>query len=160
MNEDVRLFSLVGAKVLAVRDGTLDLHGKSTVRTWTKLATTASNGTSEIVLMDAVDWPVNSEIIVATTGDRFSQRESEVRRIITISSDGRNLTMDRPLSYTHLGITRLVNATAIEIRAEIGLLSHNIVFGGMASESVGETLPECPDGFNPGSDRTTKQAYI
>lgn len=107
--------------------------------------------------MEAVDWPLNSEIVVVTTGNRFSQRESEVRRIRAISSDGRNLTLDRPLSYTHLGITRQVNTTTIEIRAEIGLLSHNIVFEGMTSENVGDTLPECLDGFNPGSDRTSEQ---
>lgn len=121
---------------MAIRNGILDLHGKPKLRTWTRLASTANNGTSIIALMEAVDWPLNSEIIIATTGNRLSQRESEVRRIKSISSDGHNLTLDQPLTYTHLGINRQVNATTIEMRAEIGLLSHNIVFEGNFRRSL------------------------
>lgn len=123
-------FVIVGAKVIALRDGTLDLHGTPTVETWTQLGATALNGSSSITLLKAVNWSVNSEIIIATTGDRLSQRESEVRRITNISSDGLTLTLDKPLKYTHLGVTQQVNTTSIEVRGEVGLLSRNVVVQG------------------------------
>lgn len=123
---------LDGAKVLAVREGTLDLHGRPTVKTWTRLNSTAVNGSSLITLVDPVDWPINSEIIIATTGDRTDQKQCEQRRILNISSDGRQLTLDEPLTYTHLGRTQRFNRTIIEIRAEVGLLSHNVIIRGTA----------------------------
>ena len=125
-----RFFVVVGAKVIALRDGTLDLHGNLTVRTWTQLGATAANGSSTISLLKSVNWTINSEIIIATTSDRLSQRESEVRRISNISSDGLTLTLDKPLMYTHLGVTQQVNTTSIEVRGEIGLLSHNVIVQG------------------------------
>ncbi|CAF3962866.1 unnamed protein product [Rotaria sp. Silwood2] len=119
---------IFGAKVLALRGGTVDMHGETTIRTWTKLGNTASNGSSTITLLEQVDWSIGSQIIIATTGDFLSQQESEVRRIMNISSDGLTLTLDEPLRYTHLGVTLDLNATWIDIRGEVGLLSHNIIF--------------------------------
>lgn len=115
---------------MALRSGIVDMHGKTTVRTWTKLGATAYNGSSIITLLQPVDWPIDSQIIVATTSDLLSQRESEVRRIMNISSDGLTLTLDEPLTYTHLGVTLDLNSKLIDIRGEIGLLSHNIIFKG------------------------------
>ncbi|CAF1212069.1 unnamed protein product [Rotaria sordida] len=140
---------IFGAKVLALRDGTVDMHGKTTLRTWTKLGITANNGSSTITLLQQVDWPIGSQVIIATTGDFLSQQESEVRRIMNISSDGLTLTLDEPLTYTHLGVTLNLNATLIDIRGEVGLLSHNIIFQGSITDTWNETIPACPDGFNP-----------
>lgn len=125
-------FRLVGAKVLAIREGTLDMHGIPTIRTWTQLGATASNGSSTISLLQPVNWTIGSQIIIATTSDRFSQKESEIRRIMNISSNGLTLTLDQPLTYTHLGVTLTLNSTTIEIRAEVGLLSHNVIFQGFS----------------------------
>lgn len=121
---------IVGAKVLAIREGTLDMHGLPTIRTWTQLGATAMNGSSTITLLQPVNWTINSQIVIATTSDRFSQEESEIRRITNISPNGLILTLDEPLTYTHLGITQTLNSITIEIRAEIGLLSHNVIFQG------------------------------
>ncbi|CAF4773440.1 unnamed protein product [Rotaria sp. Silwood1] len=140
---------IFGAKVLALREGTVDMHGMPTVRTWTQLGTTASNGSTTITLLQPIDWNVDSQIVIATTGDRFSQKESEIRRIVNISSDGLTLTLDIPLKYTHLGVIQTLNSTTIEIRGEVGLLSHNVVFQGSITETWDETIEECPAGFNP-----------
>jgi hypothetical protein len=121
-----------GAKVLAIREGSLDMHGLPTLRTWTRLGATANNGSSTITLMEHVNWTIDSQIVIATTSDRFSQKESELRRIKNISSNGLVLTLDKPLNYKHLGITRMVNSTPLEIRAEVGLLSHNVIFQGLS----------------------------
>lgn len=123
-------FLSVGAKVLALRDGIVDIHGMPTTPTWTKLETTAEVESSNITLIQPVNWTIGNQIIIATTGDQHSQRQSELRRIVDISSDQRTLILDRPLMYTHLGVTQDLNATTIDVRAEVGLLSHNVVFKG------------------------------
>jgi hypothetical protein len=121
---------LDGAKVLALRDGTIDMHGKIVAQIWTYLSATADNGSSQITLRQAVDWSIGSQIVIATTGDYESQGESEVRTIANISSNGLTLTLNTPLNYTHLGITQSVGSTTIEMRAEVGLLTHNVLFQG------------------------------
>ncbi|CAF3595884.1 unnamed protein product [Rotaria sordida] len=140
---------IYGAKVLAIREGTLDMHGIPTIRTWTRLGATASNGSSAITLLQPVNWTIDSQIVIATTSDRFSQKESEIRRIKNISSNGLILTLDKPLTYTHLGITQMLNSTTVEIRGEVGLLSHNVIFQGSITETWDEIIEACPAGFNP-----------
>jgi hypothetical protein len=121
---------LVGAKVLALRDGIVDMHGKSVVRTWTRLASTANVGSSQLTIVEGVDWPVGSRIVIATTGDYLSQGQTETRTITAISSNGRILTLDSALAYDHLGVRQIIGAVGIDVRAEVGLLSHNVIFQG------------------------------
>jgi hypothetical protein len=159
-----------GAKVLALRDGTIDMHGKPSVRAWTRLATTVVSGANQITLQRSVDWPVGSRIVIATTGNYLSQGQTEVKTITAVSIDGCMLTLDAPLNFEHLGVTRIVNSVPLEIRAEVGLLSHNVIFQGKRSERdttiywsamLGSTTPSwnrtieaCPTGFNPGEFST------
>ncbi|CAF4433885.1 unnamed protein product, partial [Adineta steineri] len=119
---------IYGAKVLALRDGTVDMHGTNLVRTWTRLGSTAAAGATQITLSQYVDWPVNSQIVIATTGDYESQGETETRTITAISSNGLTLTLDSPLTYQHLGVTQIIGSTSVEVRAEVGLLTRNVVF--------------------------------
>ncbi|CAF4979579.1 unnamed protein product, partial [Rotaria socialis] len=46
---------IFGAKVLAVRDGILDMHGGEVIRTWGRLASTATAGSTQITLLQNVD---------------------------------------------------------------------------------------------------------
>ncbi len=126
------------------------MHGLPTIRTWTKLGVTAVNGSSTLTLLQPVNWTIGDEIVIATTSDRFSQKESEIRRIQNISSNGLILTLNKPLNYTHLGITQTVNSISVEMRAEVGLLSHNVAFRGSVTPTWDETIEACPAGFNPG----------
>ena len=121
---------IFGSKVLALRNGTIDMHGKPVGVAWTHLGQTANAGDSTITLKEPVnDWPVGGEIVIATTGDKFSQGESELRKITAVS--GSTITLDRPLEHTHLSVKRTVASDAeVYIRAEVGLLSRNILFRG------------------------------
>nr|XP_061786823.1 fibrocystin-L-like [Nerophis lumbriciformis] len=144
-----------GTKTLAVREGTLDLHGKPVPVVWTHLAETAESNTSMLTLMKAVTWAVGDEIVIASTGHRHSQRENEVRTIASVSADGVTLTLTQALEYSHLSVAvTLPDGTLFEARAEVGLLTRNVVVRGSQHEEWQDKIEACPDGFNTGEFTT------
>ncbi|XP_064635071.1 fibrocystin-L-like [Lineus longissimus] len=146
---------IYGAKALAVRNGTLDLHGKPIANTWTKLTTTAAAGTNTLTVdHDITDWEVGSKLILASTGHRHSQRENEELTIAAISGDGKTITLVENLQYEHLGVTVTVGGKPLEMRAEVGLLTHNILFQGSNDPQYNVVIEPCPDGFDTGEFAT------
>ncbi|XP_072530724.1 PKHD1 like 1, tandem duplicate 1 [Salminus brasiliensis] len=144
-----------GAKTLGIREGVLDLHGIPIPIPWTRLAQTASSGSGNLTLMDAVTWRVGDEIVIASTGHRHSQSENEVRTIANVSADGRTLTLTEPLKYTHLGVSvSLPDGTVFEGRAEVGVLTRNIVVRGSVNQEWSDQIKACPDGFDTGEFAT------
>ncbi|XP_030644362.1 PKHD1 like 1, tandem duplicate 1 [Chanos chanos] len=144
-----------GAKTLAVREGVLDLHGIPVPMPWTRLAQTASSGSDTLTLIHTVTWKPGDEIVIASTGHRHSQRENEVRRIASVSDDGRTLTLTAPLNYTHLGVSvTLADGTVFEARAEVGVLTRNIVIRGSNNQEWNDQIEACPAGFNTGEFTT------
>ncbi|XP_066121905.1 fibrocystin-L [Saccopteryx bilineata] len=146
---------LYGAKTLAVREGVLDLHGLPVPVVWTRLAHTAQVGERTLLLQEAVTWKPGEKIVIASTGHRHSQRENEKRTIASVSADGTNITLSSPLNYTHLGITvTLPDGTLFEARAEVGILTRNILIRGSDNEEWNDKIPACPDGFDTGEFAT------
>ncbi|KAI4871505.1 hypothetical protein NFI96_027165, partial [Prochilodus magdalenae] len=140
-----------GAKTLGIREGVLDLHGIPIPIPWTRLAQTANRSSTTLTLMDSVTWRVGDEIVIASTGHRHSQIENEVRVIAAVSADGRTLTLTQPLNYTHLGVSvTLPDGTVFEARAEVGVLTRNIVVRGSVNNEWSDQIQACPDGFNTG----------
>lgn len=101
---------------LMVQNGTLDIHGASTLRTWTRLRSTANADKSTIRLKKKVDWPVGSQIVIASTS--YNPEEAEVRTITDVGPKGKKITLDSPLEFRHYGEGKQF--------AEVGLLTHNI----------------------------------
>ncbi|XP_069478234.1 fibrocystin-L [Ambystoma mexicanum] len=146
---------LYGAKTLAVREGILDLHGLPVPVTWTRLAQTAEAGACTLLLHDAVTWKVGDEIVIASTGHRHTQSQNEKRNITQVSADGRTLTIGAALAYKHLGISvTLPDGTVFEARAEVGLLTRNILIRGTDHPEWNDSIPACPDGFDTGEFAT------
>ncbi|XP_007188845.2 fibrocystin-L isoform X1 [Balaenoptera acutorostrata] len=144
-----------GAKTLAVREGILDLHGLPVPVIWTRLAHTAKAGERTLILHEAVTWKPGDEIVIASTGHRHSQQENEKRTIASVSAGGRNITLTNPLNYTHLGITvTLPDGSLFEARAEIGILTRNILIRGSDNVEWNNKIPACPDGFDTGEFAT------
>ncbi|XP_024857831.1 fibrocystin-L isoform X2 [Kryptolebias marmoratus] len=144
-----------GAKTLAVREGVLDLHGIHVPVPWTHLAETATGGSVALTLMKAVTWKPGDEIVIASTGHRHSQKENEVREIAAVSANGKTLTLTEPLTYTHLGVSvTLPDGTQFQARAEVGLLTRNIVVRGSQHQEWSNSIESCPDGFNTGEFAT------
>ncbi|XP_042639560.1 fibrocystin-L [Orycteropus afer afer] len=146
---------IYGAKTLAVREGVLDLHGLPVPVVWTRLAQTAKAGERILALQEAVTWKAGDDIVIASTGHRHSQGENEKRTIESVSADGINVTLTKPLHYTHLGITvTLPDGTLFEARAEVGILTRNILIRGSSNVEWNNKIPACPDGFDAGEFAT------
>ncbi|XP_021347967.1 fibrocystin-L-like [Mizuhopecten yessoensis] len=149
---------IYGTKTLAVREGTLDLHGIPTPITWTKLAETANAGTNVIKLEQAVNWNVGDEIIIATTGNFKSQYQNEQKTITAIAGDQKTLTLDSNLAHEHIAVTESfgtsANAATLDFAAEVGLLTHNVKVQGNSDAQWIEKIEACPDGFNTGEFAT------
>uniref|UniRef100_A0A3B3X637 G8 domain-containing protein n=1 Tax=Poecilia mexicana TaxID=48701 RepID=A0A3B3X637_9TELE len=144
-----------GSKTLAVREGVLDLHGIPVPVTWTHLAQTAANGSATLTLMEAVTWKPGEEIVIASTGHRHSQRENEVRTIAAVSAGGKTLTLTESLTFSHLGVAAtLPDGAVFEARAEVGLLTRNVVVRGSQNLDWSDEVEACPDGFNTGEFAT------
>jgi hypothetical protein len=141
---------IYGTKVLAVRHGTLDLHGKPTRIPWTRLLSTAAVGDLSITLETPVDWPVGATIAIAATG--FQPAEAETAVIRQVVSGGRTLVLDKPLKFRHIAETISLprqgvpnghgasDWTSVDLRAEVSLLSRNLVIQGDEEWSGGWTM--------------------
>jgi cell migration-inducing and hyaluronan-binding protein len=107
----------MGDRGIMVSGGTLNLHGDRK-NSWTKLAKTAKAGGNSIEVLDAAEWRVGDEIVLASTD--FNPRQAERRTVSAIS--GNALTLDRNLDYMHFGEITF----GVDERGEVGLLTRNI----------------------------------
>ena len=139
---------IYGAKTLAVRHGTLDLHGKKLNVTWTRLDATANPGDTTITLREPVPWEIGGKIVIASTS--YSQRENEEVEITGIDSTGTMLTIDPPLQYKHISVKQTIAGKFIDTSAEVGYLTRNVVFRGNRITEWDAPIPACPEEFRPG----------
>ena len=107
----------MGDRGIMISGGTLNLHG--IVRnSWTKLAKTADAGSTTIDVLNAAEWKVGDEIVLASTD--FDPRQAERRTITALR--GNAVTLDRKLDYMHFGKVTF----EVDQRGEVGLLTRNI----------------------------------
>jgi len=140
-----------GSKVIACYRCSIDMHGAEQVA-WTQLATTAAVGHSSINLVNPVAWPVGSRIVIATTDyESFMSSHSEVATVMSVSNGGKTVALGdisvcsntslaglpthcehgrTGLKYPHLGETKVFDGRTVPFRAEVGLLSRNIIIRG------------------------------
>ena len=107
----------MGDRGIMLSGGTLNLHGDRK-NTWTKLASTAKAGSTSIEVLNAAEWRVGDEIVLASTD--FNPRQAERRTIAAIS--GNKITLDQKLEYMHFGKITF----DVDERGEVGLLTRNI----------------------------------
>jgi len=121
---------IYGNKVIGVRYGTLDMHGPVRTPTWTELETTVEPGATVITLTTEVDWVAGEMIAIASTS--YDGREGEHRTILSVDSTNKIITLDQPLDFKHFAETQYFgdDGDFIDMRAEVGLLSRNVVFRG------------------------------
>lgn len=122
---------IYGNKVIAVREGILDMHGVVRTPTWTELHETANIGDTSITLFTSVDWVAGERIVIAPTG--YDNHEAEERVIASIDKSTPSLpviTFTKPLLYKHYAGIQTFKSDTIEMRAEVGLLTRNVIYRG------------------------------
>lgn len=102
--------------------GIVDIHGAVGKISWTRLAQTASAGKKRLVLQVAPGWRPGDRIVIASTD--FDMNQAEEKSIVAVN--GNVVTLGSRLAYTHWGATE----NGVEERAEVGLLSRNILIQG------------------------------
>lgn len=132
----------MGDKLIgAMNGGKIEFHGQQKV-SWGKLGTNVNRGSNQITMATPVDWTAGDEIVIVSS--RPNWEEAEKRTITTISADGLTITLNSSLNYPHVGSVETYtrgtdNKTwTADLRAEVGLLTHNVKIQGDAnSESNG-----------------------
>jgi cell migration-inducing and hyaluronan-binding protein len=110
-----------GQKVLGVR-GTLDLHGE-TRTPWLRLARTAPAGATALELERNPGWRVGDRLVVASTD--FDPLQAE--EVVVTAVSGSTVTLEAPLRFAHFGDRQTIAGVTLDERAEVGLLSRNIL---------------------------------
>lgn len=104
-------------------------------------------GASQLTLKHSVTWHVGDEIILASTSR--SPEENEQLQITNISSDGKTIGIKPILKYKHLAVVQAIAGQVIESRAEVGLLTRNVVVEGSVQREWSENFRQCPEDFDP-----------
>ena len=130
----------VGAKVLGIiGGGVLELHGEPRAG-WARLSTSAGAGATQLVLDRAMPWRAGDHLAIASTD--FDPLQSEDAYITAVN--GSTITLRSGLRSNHYGLIQNFAGKTLDERAEVGLLSRNIVIQGdsasLASEFGGHVL--------------------
>ena len=120
-----------GARVLTVLSGTLDLHGR-TRTTWTRLGASVGPGNTTILLAGPTDWQAGDRIVIASTD--FDPLQAE--EAVVAAVQGNQVTLQGPLRYGHWGQVQNYAGRDVDERAEVALLSHNILIQGDTSATT------------------------
>jgi hypothetical protein len=108
--------------------------GQPVSHSWVFLAEMAAAGDTTIIVDATVDWPVGAEIVISATD--YDPHEAEVRTISGVAPVlGRGsrtaLNLSSPLFFRHFaGPSVQFGTRQLQIRAEVGLLTRNIVIRG------------------------------
>lgn len=133
----------MGNRGLMIMGGILELHGTPPTKTWTKINEHAPQGTTNLSLMEAVNWQVNDQIVVAPT-DYMGTGNTQRTTINAIN--GNSLTTSAGMNAQRWGLMQYATSTGMSLtyspppasvvagtpteldeRAEVGNLTRNIV---------------------------------
>ncbi|XP_068926682.1 fibrocystin [Petaurus breviceps papuanus] len=127
-NSPSTTFFPYGAKFLAVKNGTLSLHGLMPEMSFTHLRTAAQANDTMLALEDSVDWHPGEEVIISGVTLEGSQRQEEVAIIDSVH--GADLYLRSPLRYSHGFLEHNIAGHHLALRATVALLSRNIAIQG------------------------------
>jgi cell surface hyaluronidase len=121
----------LGGRAFVINAGTLDLHG-AVHTSWTRLAATAPRGATQITLEKSVDWRAGDRLAIASTDFDPTQAEDVLIKDVL----GNSVTLQSPLKFAHWGVTQQVSEFTVDERAEVGVLTRNIVVRGDSATSL------------------------
>lgn len=120
-----------GAKGIIVTGGTIELHG-ARVLPWTRLGAHARAGESTIELERESSWRAGDRIAISSTG--YDPADAEAATIESVN--GTSVRLTRPLAHSHWGELQTIAGRQLDERAEVALLTRNIVIEGDSASSV------------------------
>ena len=100
---------------------------------WTRLGATAPAGATQLVLASALAWRAGDKLVVASSD--FDPNRAEV--VTVTARSGAVVTLAQPLAYAHYGELQTIAGRTVDERAEVGLLTRNIVIQGDSATSAG-----------------------
>ncbi|MCE9595304.1 MAG: G8 domain-containing protein [Planctomycetes bacterium] len=111
--------------------GVLRLIGARRPLSWVHLGASAAAGANQIVLDRTCGWKAGDRIAIASSD--FDANQAEERTLVAVA--GPTLTLDQPLTWSHHGVKvgTAFDGVGVDERAEIGLLTRNIVVRGTPS---------------------------
>ena len=119
-----------GAKVIGLREGSIEIHGKPKSPVWTRLSATANVDDSAIEIDGDVNWEVKDKIVIAPSSFKQEEAEEAIIKSIEKQSTKTIITLESPLNFTHLGVVADFDGETIDMRAEVAILSRNVVIRG------------------------------
>lgn len=132
-DEDVLSMDMGGKLIGVMFYGTLDLHGiRKNDLSWTQLDASVVPGDSILKLVDVPTWRAGDEIVLAPSGVDAEQAE----QLTVVDVQGRYVKVSPPLAFPHHGATETHNGKILDMRAEVGLLTRNIVIEGDLSSDT------------------------
>lgn len=122
----------LGTKFLAVMSsGTLEMHSEWRPG-WIKLNATAEVGTEHIILAQTPNWRAGDRIVIAPNS--ADEIDAEERTILGVR--GNLVTLTRPLKRRHWGALEVAPGQTVDERAEVGLLTRNVLLRGENTQST------------------------
>jgi hypothetical protein len=124
----------MGTKFLGAMGGVIEIHGASARKaSKTLLNANVAPGATRLMVADAPGWAVGDQIVVAPSG--FEPREAEVVTITAVS--GAEITISPALKYAHWGSLQTYDGKTLDQRAEVALMTRNIIVQGDAASFKG-----------------------
>lgn len=139
----------MGTRGIMVMGGSLEMHGVAPTIPWTKINAEAPEGSTNLTLMETVNWQSNDEIIVGPTDFYQAANGNSITQKVNLTnvngtqlglSEGLNAHRWGQLQYaTHTGMSLTQNnmvtppanegftPTILDERAPVGNLTRNIV---------------------------------
>ena len=124
--------SVVTKGLVVLPGGTLDLFGEPRT-SWLHLDRTAGVGASAITLERSSGWRRGDRVVIAPSG--MKQDDAEARTVKAV--DGATLVLDAPLTAVHYGQRDTIAGRVVDLRAEVALLTRNIVLRGDSLSEIG-----------------------
>ncbi|XP_022437810.1 fibrocystin isoform X5 [Delphinapterus leucas] len=131
-----------GVKFLAVRNGTLSLHGSLPEVVVTHLRAAAYARDTVLALEDAVDWHAGDEVIVISGMGAEGAKPLE-ETVIVETAQNTDLHLRSPLRYSHNSTENWVAGELRVLKVMVVLLSRSVTIQGNLTDERVQLLASC-----------------
>lgn len=106
----------MGTRGIMVMGGTLELHGATPVKHWTKLNAHAAKNTTTLHVEEAPGWSAGDEIVIAPTDFYLAGAGTSVSQRVTLTQvTGNQLTIGTPLNAFRWGLLQYATSNGISL---------------------------------------------